>query len=158
METLFEQIARDHRVPVGLVSASLGHNRGRIDVALNLAFALLYCPAAAAMGRQIWRRYPPMEQGWVPGAIMTLFLSLVFATGGMMLGEVWSWVAESHRIGNSHMSHRVNRLWWVQHRAALFPGALVVFWLAGAQGARSIRLHSAPTSNHRGGLTPRPGD
>jgi len=74
-------------------------------------------------------------RAWL-GAIMTLFLSLAFAVGGLMLGEVWSWIAESHRIGNSHMSHRVDRLWWVQHRAALFPGALVVFWLASARGAR----------------------
>lgn len=136
MQKLFAQIARDHGISVGLVSASLGHNRGRIDLALNLAFAVLYCLAASAMGRKIWRSYPPLEHGWVSGAIMTLFLSLAFAAGGLMLGEVWSWVAESHRIGNSHMSHRVDRLWWVQHRAALFPGALVVFWLASAQGAR----------------------
>ena len=50
------------------------------------------------------------EQGWVPGAIMALFLSLVFATGSTMIGEVWSRVAESHRVGNSHMSYRVQRL------------------------------------------------
>jgi hypothetical protein len=145
MQRLFERIATDHGIPVGLVSGALGRNRAYIDAAVNLPFVLLYCFAAAIMGRMIWLHYPPIEHGWGPGVIMALFLSLAFATGGTMLGEVWSWVAESNRIGNSHMSYRVQRLWWVQHRAELFMGALIVFWLATAHGARDIRSdHSSP--------------
>ncbi len=41
MGSLFEQVAREHGVPVGLVSAALGRNRARIDVAVNLPFVLL---------------------------------------------------------------------------------------------------------------------
>ena len=46
--------------------------------------------------------YPPNEQGWSPGITMALFLSLAFAAGGTMLGEVWFWFAEGFRIDNSH--------------------------------------------------------
>jgi hypothetical protein len=65
-----------------------------------------------------------------------------------MLGEVWSWIAESHRIGNSHMSDRVQRLWWVRHQAGLFAGAVAVFWLVAAHAARRIRaMHSPPSAS-----------
>jgi len=146
MQTLFEQIAGEHRVPVELVSDALGRNRAHIDAAENLPFILLYCFGAAAVARMIWRRYPPVEHGWIPGAIMALFLSLAFAAGGTMLGEVWSWIAESHRIGNSHMSDRVQRLWWVRHQTGLFTGAVAVFWLAAAHAACFIRSRHSPPS------------
>ncbi len=133
--TLFEQIAKAHGVPAGKVSSSLGHNRAHIDIAVNLPFVLLYCFAAAAVARTIWRRYPPAEHGWIPGAVMTLFFSLVFAAGSTLVGEMWCLLAESIRIGNGHMSYRVQRLWWVRHRTELFAGAVIVFWLSGAAAA-----------------------
>jgi hypothetical protein len=46
---------------------------------VNLPFALLYGFVAVAAARMMWRRYPPAEHGWIPGIIMALFLSLVFA-------------------------------------------------------------------------------
>ena len=130
--TLFEQVGKAHGVSASDVSNSLGRNRGRIDIAVNLPFILLYCFGAAAVARTVWRRYPPTENGWIPGAMMTLFLSLVVACGGTMIGEVLSGIAESIRIGNDHMSYRHFRHWWVRHWAGLFAGALVVFWICGA--------------------------
>jgi len=146
MGSLFEQIAKEHGVPVAQVTSSLGRNRGHIDVAVNLPFLLFYCFAAAATARWIWRRYPPAEHGWIPGVIMALFLSVMFAAGGSMLGEVWSWIAESNRVGNGHMSYRSRRLPWARHRTELFAAALVVFWIAASEGARHLRAanHSAP--------------
>lgn len=136
MQTLFAQIAGEHHVPVQVVSDALGRNRARVDAAENLPFALFYCFVAAVAAPLIWRRYPPAENGWMPGAIMALFLSLAFALGGTMLGEVWSWIVETHRIGNHHISRRVDRLWWVRHHTLVFAGAMIVFWLAAAQSAR----------------------
>jgi hypothetical protein len=134
-----EQVAKKRGVPIGLVAGSLGRNRAHIDIAVNLPFVLLCCFAAAAVARRIWRRYPPAGHGWIPGAIMTLFLSLVFAVGSVMLGEVWSWVAESYRVGNSHMSYRVERLPWARYRTQLFAAALIVFWVA-ATGSAPYRV------------------
>ena len=39
---------------------------------------------------------------------MVLFLSLVFAVSSTMVGEVWSGIAESFRIGNGHMTTELN--------------------------------------------------
>ena len=130
MGALFEQIAKAHGVPPGQVSDSLGHNRAHIDLAVILPLVLLCCFAAPAVARTIWRRYPPIEHGWIPGVIMVLFLSLVFAVGSTMLGEVWSGIAEAFRVGNGHMSYRTQRLLWGRHRTELFAGAWIVFWRA----------------------------
>ncbi len=139
MAELFGQVAKEHNVSLADVSSELGRNRALIDLAENLPFALLYCFAAAAVCRMIWRRYPPHAHGWIPGVIMSLFLSLVFATGGVMLGEEWCWLAETERIGNGHMSYRVARLPWALHRPELFAAALIVFWVATAEAARQAR-------------------
>jgi hypothetical protein len=149
MERLFEKIGKEHGVSIGQVSDSLGRNRAYrnrayIDLAELLPFAPLYGLAAIVGVRIIWRRYPPAEDGWTSGIAMTLFISLAFAATSALLGEVWNWVVEGHRIGNSHMSYRAERLFWHNHRFELFIGALLIFWLATIFAARRVRLpHSA---------------
>jgi hypothetical protein len=140
MERLFEEIGKEHGVPVGQVSDSLGRNRAYIDLAELLPFALFYGLAAIVGARIIWRRYPPAEDGWVPGIVMALFVSLAFASTSVLLGEVWNWFVEGHRIGNSHMSYRADRLFWHNHRLELFVAALLVSWLAVTLAARRVRL------------------
>ena len=130
MGSLFEHIAKEHGVPVGLVSAALGRNRAGVDFVVNLPFLPFYCFACIAVARWLWGKYPPAEYGRIAAVTMTLFLSLAMAVGCMMLGEVWSWIAEGYRVGNSHMSYRVQRLWWVQHRTGLFAYAATAFLLA----------------------------
>lgn len=73
MASLFEQIAREHGVPVGFISGALGHNRARIDLAIKLPFLLLYCLASLTVGGWLWRKYQPAEHGWIPAATMALF-------------------------------------------------------------------------------------
>ena len=46
---------------------------------------------------------------------------------------------EGYRIGNSHMSYRAGRLFWVRYRPELFAGAVIVFWLAAIEAARHLR-------------------
>jgi len=140
MERLFEEIGKEHGVPVGQVSYSLGRNRAYIDLAELLPFALLYGLAAIVGARIIWRRYPPAEDGWAPGIAMALFVSLASAATNALLGEVWNWIVEGHRIGNSHMSYRADRLFWHNHRFELFVAALLIFWLAAIRAARRVRL------------------
>jgi hypothetical protein len=142
--TLYEQIAKEHGVPLARISSSLGHNRAHIEAAVDLPFVLLYCFAAAVLARAIWRRYPPAENGWIPGVAITLFLSLVFAAGSTLLGEVWCGLAESIRIGNGHISYRADRLWWGRYRTELFAGAVIVFWLTAAEAARHTYKRFVP--------------
>jgi hypothetical protein len=140
MERLFEKIGKEHGVRVEQVSDSLGRNRAYIDLAELLPFALLYSLAAIVGARTIWRRYPPAEDGWASGIAMALFISLAFAATSALLGEVWNWVVEGHRIGNSHMSYRAERLFWHNHRFELFVAALLIFWLAAILATRRVRL------------------
>jgi hypothetical protein len=139
METLFEEIGKEHGVPVEQVSSLLGRNRMYIDTAEVLPFAVLYGLAAMMVARMIWGRYPP-EDGWAPGITMALFVSLALAAGGTMLGEQWNWFVEGHRIGNNHMSYRADRLFWAKHRFELFAAAWMIFWLAAINAARRMRL------------------
>ena len=61
---------------------------------------------------------------------MSLFCSLAFGVGGLLLGEQWSITAESIRVGTGHLSYRVDRLPWVQHRIGFFVLCVAVFWSA----------------------------
>jgi hypothetical protein len=140
MERLFEEIAKEHGFPVGQVSGSLGRNRAYIDLAEVLPFALLYVLAAIVCARMIWHRYAPADEGCAAGTTMALFVSVAFAAGSTMLGEVWNWFLEGHRIGNSHMSYRADRLFYAKHRPALFAAALMIFWLATINAARRVHL------------------
>lgn len=141
MERLFAEIASEHGVPITQVSGSLGQNRAHIDTAEVLPFALLYTLATIAVARRIWRRYPP-EDGYAAGIMMSLFVSLAFALGVLILGEQWNWFVEGHRIGNNHMSYRVWRMFWPKHRVGLFAAGLLIFWLAAIHAAHRIRVQS----------------
>jgi hypothetical protein len=135
---LFGEIASLHNVPIERVYDSLGQNRAYIDLAINLPFALIYCLIVTAVARAIWRRYPPAENGWLPGATMILFLSVAFSMGFIMTGDLWARIAETYRVGNDHMSYRADRLLWVRHQTALFSAAFVIFLLTAAETARRM--------------------
>lgn len=158
MGKLFGEIAKEHGVAVEQVSSSLGRNRGYLDLAEILPFALVYGFAAVVVGRMIWRRYSVDDYGWSSGITMGLFLSLLIAAGSTLFGEVWIWCVESWRIGNDHMSYRADRLFGATHRIELFAGALLIFWLAAADAAR--RLHVSRSSERQlpltGGFTQNP--
>ena len=138
MEALFKKAAEEHGVHVGQVSDSLGRNRVYIDLAEILSFTMLYFLAAIVVARMSWRRYSPEENGWISGIVMALVLSLVLAGVGMFLGDLWCDIAETYRIGNSHMSYRLERLVWARHRAECFVGLLLAFWLAATVTARKM--------------------
>ena len=108
-----------------------------------LPFALLYCFLAAVGARMILRRYP-LADGWTSSVIMISLLSVGFALGGIMVGEVWSWPLEGYRVGNGHMSYRAQRLIWSRHPAVLFSGALVLFWLVAVEVVRRPKSTRTP--------------
>ena len=152
--TLFEQVAKEHAVPVERVYDSLGHNRPYYDLAEVLTFAVLYCFLAAVGARLIWSRYSPAE-GWIQSVVMMSVLSLGFAIAGSMLGEVWSWFVEGYRVGNPHMSYRAQRLIWSRHPNIVLGGAFVLFWVAAVVARRMKSSHSLPVMG-AGHVTPPP--
>lgn len=142
MAELFDQIAKEHGVSAQVVSASLGQNRVLVDLAESLTFLFFYCVAAVMATRILWRRYVPIDHAWIAPSIMLVFISLVFAIGGTMLGEIWAGLIESCRIGNGHLSYRSWRLLWSQHHTELFVGMLILFWLVAAEMYRGSLAHS----------------
>jgi hypothetical protein len=135
---LFGEIASEHSVPIERVYDALGQNRAYIDLAINLPFALISWLVVVAVARAVWRRYPPAEDGWLPGSMMILFLSVAFSIAFIMVGDVWARIAETYRVGNGHMSYRADRLIWVRHQTTLFSAALVTFLLTAAEAARRM--------------------
>jgi hypothetical protein len=129
--SLLKQISTSHHVPPGEVVRFFGRRSFAIDFAIVLPFFLLYALAAMLMASWLFRRYPP-EESLVAALVMALLCSLAFGVGGLLLGEEWSTMAESLRIGTGHLSYRVDRIPWVQHRIGFFVLCVAVFWSAAA--------------------------
>ncbi len=124
------KIGETHKVEAQEVFRFLGRRDLVADLALNLPFALLYCLAAGIMIGKLQRSYP-IEEGWEPVIIIAGLTSVAFGAGAVILGEHWSILAEMGRVGNGHLSNRVDRLPWALHRGWFFAGAVLLFWLAG---------------------------
>jgi hypothetical protein len=106
--TLIEQIANSHDVPSGEATNFVGRRSLAIDVAVSTPFVLLYGLLARMLIDKLRRRYRP-ENGWMVALAMIIFASLVLGVGGTMLGQQWSILAENVRVGNGHLSYRVDR-------------------------------------------------
>jgi hypothetical protein len=139
MAALFQVIAKNHGVTQEQVRESLKYRRTSLDLGVLLSFAVLYGFAASGFSRRVWRRFP-FDEGWVAGAVATVIASAIVSLGGVMVGEIWSTTLEEMRIGNGHLSYRVARIPWNQHRLSLFVCGVVLFWLiAGFQYRTAAR-------------------
>ncbi len=84
--------------------------------------------------------------------VVTGIASAIVGAAGLLLGEVWSMTAENLRVGSGHLSYRVDRIPWVQHRFGYFLACVVLFWLIAAleywsaAGRKRRALHLAATS------------
>lgn len=129
MAGLFEAIGKNHGVTPEQVRRSVFVRRTGPDLAVVLSFAVLYGFAASVVARRISRRFPPPEGR---GVVLTAIASAIIGAAGLLLGEVWSTTAENLRVGNGHLSYRVDRIPWVQHRLGFFVVCVVLFWLLAA--------------------------
>ena len=127
--SLLKQISTSHNVSPREVVQFFGRRSLAIDFVVILAFFLLYAWLAMLLAGWLLRRYPP-EESMTAALAMSLFCSLAFGLGGLLLGEQWSTTAESIRVGTGHLSYRVDRLPWVQHRIGFFVLCVAVFWSA----------------------------
>ena len=93
---------------------------------MNLPFILFYALAADFLIRRLLGRYPPSE-GWMTSIIMIILASVAFGTGGLMLGQQWSGLAESIRIGTRHLSNRGLRLPISKHPSEAFLFGVALF-------------------------------
>ncbi len=142
MVHLFRVIASTHKVSPDEVRRSLGRRRTSFDLAVILSFAVLYGCGARLCVRSIFRTYGARED-LTTMLIMTTVGSLVTSTAGVMLGEVWSGILESLRIGNGHMSYRGTRIPWAQHHLGLFVAGVAIFLLIAAFHRRRAMTSTA---------------
>ena len=149
---LDQVIADDHGVSPEQVRESLAYRRPSFDLAVILSFAVLYGLAASAMARRLRRRFP-FDEGWMAGAVTTAIASAVASLGGLMAGEIWSTTLEEIRIGNGHLSYRVARIPWTQHRLSIFAGGVVLFWLIAAIQYRTPLQRHARAESESNNLT-----
>lgn len=127
--SLLKQISTSHNVSPREVVQFFGRRSLTIDFMVILPFFLLYALLAMLLAGWLLRRYPP-DESMTAAIAMSFLCSLAFGVGGLLLGEQWSITAESIRVGTGHLSYRVERLPWVQHRIGFFVLCVAVFWSA----------------------------
>jgi hypothetical protein len=136
MERLFSNISARHNVRLDVVRQYRLHRNRLADAAVIGGFGLLYVGAACVVSGWLLERFASDHAAVVFVGVVAV--SLVMATAGMMLGEVWSIWFEVQRIGRGHLSYRVDRIPWVQFRLAMFACGVALFWVTSA-----IRYHRA---------------
>jgi hypothetical protein len=125
MATLFTVIASSHGVTEEQVRSSLGRRPIGIDLAVMLSFALLFGFCASLISRRIVQRYP-IDDGWIGPAVMTMLTAVAVSAGGVLAGEQWSVMLEGVRLSSGHLSYRMERIPWTQHRLSLFLGGVIL--------------------------------
>jgi hypothetical protein len=131
MANLFKVIGSTHNVMPEQVRRSLGRRRPGLDLAVILSFAVLYGWLAYVIAGRLCRLYAHQE-GLLTEVVMTIFASAAVSAAGVGLGEEWSLMMENFRLSSGHLSYRVMRIPWTQHRVGLFVGGVVLFCLLSA--------------------------
>jgi len=113
-----------HSVPVEDLERARARRETRVDVVAVFApMAVVFGTLAHAVAGRIRRRF----QSGVPLIVATLIVALAVAGAGVMIGELWSWLVEIVRVGDSHLSYRAFRMPWTRHRGAIFAAGTVIF-------------------------------
>jgi len=126
MGVLLAEIGKEHGITAQEAFKSFGQRSAAVDLALNLPFVLFYLLAADFLIRRLLKRYPPRE-GWMTAVVMVVLAAVAFGAGGLILGQQWSELAESLRIGTHHLSNRGFRLPIRQHPSGAFFFGMTLF-------------------------------
>ena len=126
MGSLLAEIGKKHGMTAQEAFRSFGQRSAAVDFAMNLPFLLVYVVSADFAIRRLLGRYPPSD-GWTTTIIMMLLASGAFGAGGLILGQQWSGVAESIRVGTTHLSNRSFRLPLSKHPSETFMLAAALF-------------------------------
>jgi hypothetical protein len=136
MATLFTVIASNHSVSAQQVHQSVGRRPEGLDLAVLLSFALLYSLVSIGLVIRIFSRFP--VDAPVPALAATVGMSAVVSGGGLMGLGLWAGTVEMIRVGNTHMSYRVDRLPWGHHTIGLFVSGVFLFWMIAQLRYRSL--------------------
>ena len=139
--TLFARIEHTHRIDAADIAAARQQlSEAGWDAPVHVPLAALYIAAAFAAARRIRHRFGADEKA--PATLATCFVSVVLGLVFLVLGHLWDGVIEMVRVGNTHMSYRVERLGWRESWDEVFVSSVLVFWCTVLLHYR--RPHSPP--------------
>jgi hypothetical protein len=143
LSLMLEEIGKEHGMTAEKAFRSFGKRSAAVDLTMNFPFILLYILAANFAIRRVLQRYPPSE-GLMGSIIIMMLASVAFGAIGVVLGQQWSSMAESIRVGSTHLSNRALRLPISKHPSEAFIFATALF---GAMATlRYWTEHKAPTA------------
>jgi hypothetical protein len=139
---LFAAISRQHGVAVDAVAGAVGRRRLWLDAVVMLAFGGIYLVVARRVARLMFRG--ALADSVVLATVTSLAAAGAFALIGVLAGDAWSMLFEGLRVGNGHMSYRVERVPWRQHPAELFAIGVVTFVLVAVVTWHEQRRRNPP--------------
>lgn len=168
---LFGVVSRNHGVDTTMIRRAALRRNLLFDVStmwLPAFVGLLFFGRVVA--RRICRSWDHEED--LPRALSLVALTPVVAGFFVGMAQMWSWLVETMRFRDSHMSYRVGRLLTSSHGWWFFAAAAIVFVVIAATEYRRTpsRVHSGhespslphrrhanlPDRGHRGRGNPRP--
>ena len=136
MTTLFAAAADTHGVDAQQVRALVERRPLAVDVAVFLAFGVLYVAVSFAATGAILNRFS--LDAPAAAIVASLAVAPVLSVSGVLVLGIWAGLIDTLRFGNMHMSYRVDRLPWGHHPLALFAAGIVVFLATAAWRGASL--------------------
>ena len=130
MATVFDALANHHGVRVAQVRDALLYRRASVDALILTLFVAFYIIAANTIAR--WIAHSALAEARVVLWIATAVAAFGAAASGLVLFGQWAAAFEMIRIGNTHLSYRVGRSPWLEHRGEALIGGVVLFMLLAA--------------------------
>lgn len=118
MGTLMRAIGKDRGITPQEAFREWNHRSLAVDLAINLPLLLLYALAAAYAVHRLKDKPLPI----------LIIASVVISILAVLLVQQWETLAESLRVGTSHLSNRALRLPASQNPLLFFAIALATFW------------------------------
>lgn len=126
MGILLDEIGKKHGLSAQEAFRHFGKRSFLADALMSLPFLMAYCLAARFAACCILSRYSP-DDGTLTAIIVVVLASIAFALAGLLLGQQWSALAESIRVGTTHLSNRVFRLPLYKHPIESFFSFASIF-------------------------------
>jgi len=137
---LVSVIQTNHAVTSKQVHAARAHRDWRFDVTVTALFVPLYWLGATTVSRRLVHRFS--EDRTAVRVAATGLAALIVGFLGLQLGQLWSGVWETIRVGNGHISVIRMASWsyhpWGIHLGAEFVGATVALFCLAALFERRI--------------------
>jgi hypothetical protein len=132
-------VAQQHAVPVDAVAAAVADRRDWLDALVIAAFASLFAGVAVVVTSSLFRG--ALAESRALAGVLLLTASLAAGAISVLGSSVFIGLVESARIGNGHMSYRVERLPLRHRRLETFTAGAIGFMAIGAVQFRRKRAN-----------------